>query len=560
MMKLNRWRMLSAAIAAMVLMTACGLQEEPETVEVNEVKERIEEPEIEEDTEPVTEPEEIEDPEEELEEEPAEWVAAYKEFLSDGENMVPLLLEEGEGGKRGYITGFYLHDLNGDEVPELFLQKDYVADYIYTYVDSHMELRNVIAYDDFGESYFGFDARDGQAYCFELDAGTGTDRSTSMSRVTLIEISHDMEKTVGAFNTDDDGMERICSALFGGIEQADGTYLDLKWEDVVFANEQFKDLALYFVPFDYHEVTDENIETYITMAYADMAANCSLQSYRKKMEDKREAFQNAGLFCEIKDGEYMIPDTVTRIEEVTGIIYYDTDRLACFREEDLLPKLEGDWKQIYREWLKTVDTLTGNNGDPVLTDSYDSGITFYDWERTEEPVLLTENGIFPWTRNYFAILDGEVVNIGAEAKLAMGASIGHLINENDYYLRCYQYGPAMDIYCGELFQINHEGAKLIGVIEWQQVYEYQYEEPGEDYVPEYTYDNPNCQLYGEQMSKQEFMSEIDKLLGEGAAAQVVAIVDNCGNLDGIEGPLTFAEPLIRCYYTRDQMMKMLDAP
>lgn len=561
-----------------LFLSSCGLKEkEPEQMEMVE---EAEQPEMTEEEPDKTELEKAEPEEEKQEEEILEgileeeeeelpdWALAYRDFLTERENLIPILLEEGEGGLRGFLTGFYLHDLNGDDIPELFLQKDYAADYVYTYTGTQMELRNVIEEDCFADAYFGYDLRDGQAYYFIVDSGTGTDRSIGLCSIFLSEKVHDMGETVVAWTVrEDDGLNGLYGALYGGIEKADGTYDNVEWEDAIpseyndITPEEFQAVVVNFCPFDFHEITEENIETYITADYRSVITPCSLRSYQEKIEERREAFQNEEYFYEMKDGEFLVPDGVFMTSDWIGDIYCDLNHLVCYSEDDLAPKIgeekmPDEWKEIYREWAENIDQETDFYGDPVLADQGEASVAFYDWEGMDAPVLWVDSGWGASKYHFFTVIDGNIVNIGTHGKAPNGFVWMELINDTMY---CFKHiatpiGVPLYIFQGTLYRVNQGEMEEVWSCEWQEILGENFWEE-EIPEPEYSKEEPFCTLFGEEKTKDECMAEVDALLGDGAAAQLLDII-RYDSTEETVGPLTFAET-DNVWYTWDQFLKNL---
>lgn len=555
-------------VMAAFLISSCGdkerepadiLPEEAEQIEVEEPEQTTEEDGVEkkeEEWEENEEPEKEEEWEEtesieEAEEELPDWALAYRDFLTERENLVPLLLEEGEGGLRGFLSGFYLHDINKDGIPELFLQKYWTADYVYTYTDEQMELRNVIEHDAFGEDYLGYDSRNGQAYSLLLDWGTGTDRITVLSSLSLSEEVHDMGETVGAYQVTENGLHGLYGALFGGIEKEDGTYDSREWKDAIpgeeneITPEEFQAVVMNFQPFDYQKITEENIENYITADYGDVVAPCSLKSYQEKMQDRWDEFERWGYPCELENGQYLVPDSAFLTSDWIGDIYCDLSLLACYQEKDMISKIwdegmAGERKEIYREWCENLDFQNGFDGQPILESEDYAEVCLYDWKGMEAPALSVDSGAAVGRINYFTVIDGQVVNIGVCGGEAIGGTRIVLINHTTYFFKYIDYyiGQGIACYHGTLYRVNRDKVEEVWYIEWQE-YEPEFmEEELEE--PEYGPENPFCRFLGEERTKEACMAEIDALLGEGATEQLLGIYTYTEKEEPA-GPLTFAE-------------------
>ena len=442
-------------------------------------------------------------------------------------------MEEGEGGVRGFITGFYLYDLNDDNIPELFIQKNRIADYIYTYVDGNVEMRNRIIYDAFGESYFGFDPESGDAYSFTLDVGTGTDRSTELSKLSLIN------------NTDDtyDGGELIYSALYGDIEKADGTYDSIKWEDAIPSENnqitavEFYKIAERFVPFDFHQIADENIEKYIVSNYMDIVEAYSVEAYAEKMNELSREYDDKVHSGPIKDGKIAAPDNAIMVEDFIGNVYCDVDSLECYRESEMAPEFDEAWKNIYWMWVKDKEKFDGSS--ELWEDKNNSRFGFIDWTGHEMPILYIDAGSNSSLYYLYVIIDNKVVQI-ASGMAAMGADTTALINNTEYYIVHSSYSGSYyeSIHAG-LYCIKESGVEDIWSIDW--VYEFEDEWGGDNYESPWntSYENYDCTFLGQQLSAYEGLAKIDELLGDGAGEQIMAYVNYTD--DKNNGPLSFTD-------------------
>lgn len=531
-MKKNKLRIgIIAAVMVSVFMTACTKDEieEPLPAELSE-------------SEGAEMPDSLPEPYESLQEESAgsvedeneipDWVPAYSDFLSEHKNLLSLLMEEGEGGIRGFITGFYLYDLNDDDIPELFVQKNRIADYIYIYVDGNVEMRNRIIYDAFGESYFGFDPESGDAYSFTLDVGTGTERCTELSKISLIN------------NTDDiyDGVERIYSALYGDMETADG-YYSVEWENAIpsennqITTEEFYKIAERFVPFDFHQITDENIEKYITSDYMDVVQEYSLEDYTGKMQELIQEFNDKGHPRPVKGGKIVTPDNAIMGEDAIGTVYCDLDSLECYRESDIVPEFDEAWKNIYWKWEKDNEKFDGSS--EIWEDRDASSFSFIEWQGHEAPILRVNTGAAASCYFYYEIIDNNVVKIATSGKAAMGGISINLINDTEYYVASNSCGGIGVFLYASLYRVKPSGVEEVWSIDWSYVHE-DYSEVYYDEIPWLTsYENYDCTFLGQQLSAYEGLAKIDELLGNGAGEQIMSCINYAE--DRNNGPLSFTD-------------------
>ncbi|MBD5522774.1 MAG: hypothetical protein HDR03_16385 [Lachnospiraceae bacterium] len=540
-----------ATVMVSVFMTACSKEEieEPLPIELSE-------------SDGAEMPDFIPEPYESLQEESAgsvedeneipDWVTVYSDFLSEHKNLLSLLMEEGEGGIRGFITGFYLYDLNDDKIPELFVQKNMIADYIYTYVDGNVEMRNRIIYDAFGKSYFGFDSESGDVYSFTLDLGTGTDRCTELSKLSLIN------------NTDDiyDGVERIYSALYGDMETADG-YYSVEWENAIpsennqITTEEFYKIAERFVPFDFHQITDENIEKYITSDYMDVVQEYSLEDYAGKMQELIQEFNDKGHPRPVKGGKVVTPENAIMGEDFVGKVYCDLDSLECYRESDIVPEFDEAWKNIYWKWEKDNEKFDGSS--EIWEDRDFSSFGFIEWPGHEAPILYINVGAAASLYNYYGIIDNNVVQIASSEIEGMAANKVRLINNTEYYVvHSFYDGMSFGSLHGSLYCIKSGSVENIWSFDWS----YEFEDNSEinyDNIPwNRSYDNLDSTFLGQQLSAYEGMAKIDELLGKGASEQIMACVKYTDGKDN--GPLSFSDDdSITDMYTWDEWIYALDS-
>lgn len=454
----------------------------------------------------------------------AVWAEPYKEFLRDHNNLLPLLQEQHEGGARGFLSGFYLCDLDKDGTPELLVQKYHTADYIYTYADGRVQLRNRILYDSFADSLFAYDARSGALYSFELDGGTGTDRSTSLRKVELGEA----ENPEPAFEAG----ELLYSAAYGGLEQSDGSYLHVEFQDAIpnednqLSEEEFTDITNHLAPLMYCEIKEENLEKYIRADYqeTDMYRICSLEEYRDEMAKREEAFaKNAP---EIPAGQEGLPENIVTMDDV-GVytIYCDLDGLACYRENEVKVVYAEEWKNIYREWLMNIDQQVYSEGISYLDDlGTPAHFEFIDWKEGAIPVLYMKGQGAP---HCLTIAEGEVVEFFTIDNSWAGCEF---VKGTDYFL-CLEGSTSGRRVGRTLYQLSGTQAAELTSAYMESDWEGETIE-----IQEYSCrQNP--------VSLEEYMKQTDVILGTGASAQIVnGLIRSVTSAETQQGgPLVYAE-------------------
>ena len=456
------------------------------------------------------------------------WIEPYREFLSDHENLLPLLQEQNEGGMRGFISGFYLHDIDGNGIPELLVQKYITADYIYTCVDGEVQLRNVLPYDSFSDALIARDPADGKLYYFILDAGTGTDRVISLSELSLPD-EGEWERNA------DIGKEYLYGALYGGIEQQDGSYLDLEWEDAIphegnaISKEEFQGILSRLEAVIPREITEENLNKYLREDYleSDMYAPCSIEEYKERMEAKNAAFdENAPTVTEGSDG---IKENLISVEGWNSAIYRDLDNLVCYREEELEYAYAEEWKNLYRDWMVNIDQQVTQSGYPIVYEDSLEYVSFrlYDWSCLDVPVLGCESSA--GNPSYYVYAeDGQVKPFYEDGRLSF-------IQGTNYYTDSYgmNVGKFVSIYQFE----NGESRDISGY---------------SAYVDSYSISDQRFTVQGQEATMEEFTAYTDANLGPGAAAQFINMII------GAEGPepLTYVESV---YFTYDEIDEALSS-
>ena len=456
------------------------------------------------------------------------WIEPYREFLSDHENLLPLLQEQNEGGMRGFISGFYLHDIDGNGIPELLVQKYITADYIYTCVDGEVQLRNVLPYDSFSDALIARDPADGKLYYFILDSGTGTDRGISLSELSLPD-EGEWERNA------DIGKEYLYGALYGGIEQQDGSYLDLEWEDAIphegnaISKEEFQGILSRLEAVIPREITEENLNKYLREDYleSDMYAPCSIEEYKERMEAKNAAFdENAPTVTEGSDG---IKENLISVEGWNSAIYRDLDNLVCYREEELEYAYAEEWKNLYRDWMVNIDQQVTQSGYPIVYEDSLEYVSFrlYDWSCLDVPVLGCESSA--GNPSYYVYAeDGQVKPFYEDGRLSF-------IQGTNYYTDSYgmNVGKFVSIYQFE----NGESRDISGY---------------SAYVDSYSISDQRFTVQGQEATMEEFTAYTDANLGPGAAAQFINMII------GAEGPepLTYVESV---YFTYDEIDEALSS-
>lgn len=460
------------------------------------------------------------------------WIEPYREFLSDHENLLPLLQEMNEGGMRGFISGFYLHDIDGNGIPELLVQKYITADYIYTCVDGEVQLRNVLPYDSFSDALIARDPEDGKLYYFILDSGTGTDRGISLSELSLPD-EGEWERNA------DIGKEYLYGALYGGIEQQDGSYLDLEWEDAlpdednVISKEEFQEIISRLEAVLPREITEENLNKYLREDYleSDMYAPCSIEEYKEQMEAKNAAFgENAPT---VTEGSDEIKENLISVEGWNSAIYRDLDNLVCYYEDELEYVYAEEWKNLYRDWMVNIDQQVDEYGYNILSSDELEYAQFAltDWGGTGAPVLAVNPGM---DGSYYYIENGQVKQFYIPI-----SSFGHqlFIEGTNYFLDCNmmnssQYAAVLQFQNGSVTEIGNYTI-------WEELNTGNIEEQF-------------FNIMGNDVSMEEFTVEMDSRLGTGAAAQIINYVL------GVDGPrpLTYVESV---YFSYDEIDEALSS-
>ncbi len=457
------------------------------------------------------------------------WIEPYREFLSDHENLLPLLQEQNEGGMRGFISGFYLHDIDGNGIPELLVQKYITADYIYTCVDGEVQLRNVLPYDSFSDALIARDPADGKLYYFILDSGTGTDRGISLSELSLPD-EGEWERNA------DIGKEYLYGALYGGIEQQDGSYLDLEWEDAIphegnaISKEEFQEILSRLEAVIPREITEENLNKYLREDYleSDMYAPCSIEEYKERMEAKNAAFdENAPTVTEGSDGTG--EDMIMMEDWNSAVVYCDLDSLACYHEDELEYVYAEEWKNLYRDWMVNIDQQVTQSGYPIVYEDSLEYVSFrlYDWSCLDVPVLGCESSA--GNPSYYVYAeDGQVKPFYEDGRLSF-------IQGTNYYTDSYgmNVGKFVSIYQFE----NGESRDISGY---------------SAYVDSYSISDQRFTVQGQEATMEEFTAYTDANLGPGAAAQFINMII------GAEGPepLTYVESV---YFTYDEIDEALSS-
>lgn len=251
------------------------------------------------------------------------WPYAYKYFLDNKWNLCDLLMEQNEAGMYGYIQGFYLHDIDKDGVPELFVSKAFSSTYIYTYTDEGLELRSVIPYDSFSDEIIGYDMRDGQVYIYYADAGTSPVRETGIYKVLLPE-----EIFTEEMRSFDFGRESIYGATYGEMDLDNGEYMTIEWEDAIMQDdatgekkEAFLEMVDNFAPFVFHEITDENLEKYICKDYQAVQEQKELNQYKEEIRSEYEEFLQMN---------YLVPEHTPIISSLYQKVYFCMDEMTVY--------------------------------------------------------------------------------------------------------------------------------------------------------------------------------------------------------------------------------------
>ena len=467
--------------------------------------------------------------EEETEEADYSWIEPYREFLSDHENLLPLLQEQNEGGMRGFISGFYLHDIDGNGIPELLVQKYVTADYIYTCVDGEVQLRNVLPYDSFSDALIARDPADGKLYYFILDAGTGTDRVISLSELSLPE-EGEWERNANI------GQEYLYGALYGGIEQQDGSYLDLEWEDAIphegnaISKEEFQEILSRLEAVLPREITEENLNKYLREDYleSDMYAPCSIEEYKEQMEARDAAFnENVPTVTEGSDGTG--EDRITVEDWNSAIVYCDLDSLACYHEDELEYVYAEEWKNLYRDWMVNIDQQVTQSGYSIVNTDYMEGVSFslYDWSGLDVPVLGCESAA--GNPSYYVYAeDGQVKPFCEEGRLGF-------IQGTNYYIDSFGINTRRGVH---IYQFENGESRDVSSYA--------------AFVDSYSISEPYFSVQGQEATMEEFTAYTDANLGPGATAQFINMII------GAEGPepLTYVEAT---YFTYDEIDEALSS-
>lgn len=468
------------------------------------------------------------------------WIEAYKEFLRSSMNLLPLLKEEFDGGRQGYISGFFLMDVDGNGVPELFVQKYLYAEYMYTCVDGKVEMRARIPDSGYSECISGYDALTGQAYHFIYAEALEEGALNSLSMTGLMlpeqeysESAEDTEKYRDAL------YKPLGYAEYGYQYQEDGTAREIRPEDAilsedcVLSREKYVKMLDNFTPFHYQPVTEENLDKYLQKDYqeTDMYDPYTPEEYIRDLQQRLDEYRNLAPRIVEGSGE-ALPASIAVGEDVNGTVYYDMETLCCFRESDIFVKFAEDWKNIYYDWLRDIGTKVDESGIPLIGSMEFSSIWFEEWEGMEAPVLHI------WTDGFFRdqcymIRNGQVENI---SKSDTEVTIVTFIQNTEYFLTIYP----QSVYCGGfLSRLTEDGTEMVatlygGGVMTRVLY-------GE--LADFDTSQVEYAYMDQEMSREEFISEVDALLGEGAGWQLInAVFEGYAEyVDSFPSPLTFSE-------------------
>lgn len=458
-----------------------------------------------------------------------DWIWAYRDFLQDKENFRFQLGKEREsGGYAGYITGFFLYDIDQNEIPELFVHKSYSSDFIYTYTDTGVELMYTDMYDNLSDSSFVYDSRDGQPYIFCRDVGTGTERTTGLARLKFQQTYYDTTQEMEW--VDMWTAEWIYSAYFGDFEgDTEDSFYSIEWEDAApnegnaITKEEFMEVIENAVPFSYQKISERNIETYISADYRDIWDRPPLEEYMQSMHQEFDEFFRNQAFSETiwADDENIIWGSYGEIS------YVDMDNLVCYHITEKNIRFREEWKQIYWEWFHS-DEFTAECEKWSYTNPWELTFWLVEWEGTETPILCMyiEDAI-PWEISCYVIRNGAVKWLGWFGRAAMGIMQMTLISGGEYFLE-YNVNDYID---SALCRMIGDEREVVWYVNWPGILE----------DSECPYDDTTKYIFmGNEMSREESMAQVDTLLGEGAAQQLLNLtLQSYGMEVQVEGPLIF---------------------
>ncbi|MBR4026641.1 MAG: hypothetical protein IKJ01_03665, partial [Lachnospiraceae bacterium] len=199
-----------------------------------------------------------------------EWTQAYKDFLSNKENFVPLLLQDVDCDVSGYMEGFALQDIDEDAVPELLLCKMGKVPYVYIYSYSNGNVTHIggTTCDPYNQAEhrksFGFDEETGKAYIY-------TEGAFDMAVIYLQDMSNVTDEKLMEEYNDWYGEAPIEFEYERDLnywnEHRKEIWANSTYDTFGDSKEEALEILHNFVPLKWHKITESEMASYICEDY-----------------------------------------------------------------------------------------------------------------------------------------------------------------------------------------------------------------------------------------------------------------------------------------------------
>jgi hypothetical protein len=198
------------------------------------------------------------------------WIEAYRSFLEEPNSYANIMSTQNSAGMQGFITGFYLNDIDDDGIPELLINKYMTAEYIYAYENEAVCLKSIMPYDENENSINMVNVSDGRLYTYAYIGNDG-----DIQAVRLYKIS--FGKNDASWENSDINVINNGKVFLYQDNITDDSGIDADVENTI-SKRKYSRIYKKLVPAQFKEINQENLDKYLTVNY--MGTDVSFRIYQ----------------------------------------------------------------------------------------------------------------------------------------------------------------------------------------------------------------------------------------------------------------------------------------
>lgn len=437
-----------------------------------------------------------------------EWIDCYKHFLENKDNFREQLSESVPSEivicNQWWVAGFFLHDINNDNVPELFIETEGANQgellYVYTYDAIQKNIKklggieniDVRFQQDSNKLYYDSTTKNSIAnqyqykYSFGYNSITGEILSFEcIGNQNLVISCKVYDNNLNQINTLTEEQTNDSYTYTKGKRPKSITDFKNNVKATIITKEEFqesyKNIMQNYLPIKFYNISEENIRKYVVSNYSNSGINDYLPTdCMKDCYDRYLKYNGNKMQCE--DIIYNKSFVALNLSNMYAF-YSDQDSYLNLKSKNS----ENQVLEVYRRFL-----LNYKNVKALISDNDRKSSKFYikDLNNDNIPELLisTGNGV----ANYICFYkDGAVIQKDIFASMALYSYMQSGIFEAD----CYGVGNNSNTYYG----IENNELKILAVVihnlETNSTKEYE------------------CKVEGNQVTKEELDLYLQNRIG-----------------------------------------------